>query len=242
MIEKALDSVVSQKPLSPDIYIVTPLNSPKMLAIAKQYNAIIIKDPGGGISVAVNTGIKNAKPYHEYIGWMGDDDLLRPGSLAATFNLLEKNRKAVLAYGYCDYIDEKDNIIFTSRAGSLAPWLMTWGPNLVPLPGILFRIKEVNNVGGFSEKLKYTMDLDILLRLRKKGELANTKKTLAAFRWHPNSTTVDNRHKSLLEAQFVKRKYMHKWTRAMAPTWEWLVIIATKYATKKVNKATKVVS
>ena len=239
LVEKALKSVASQKPYPSDIYIVTPTINKVMKDLAKRYKAELVKDPGGGISKAVNEGIRNAKPNHEFVGWMGDDDLLREGSLKATFEALEHNNKAVLAFGYCDYIDEKGNLIFTSKAGSIAPWLMTWGPNLVPLPGILFKIKELNEVGRFSESLRYAMDLDALLKLRKLGKFINTKKTLAAFRWHPDSTTVDNRQKSLAEAKEVKRKHMGKLIRVFAPTWEWAVDLATKHAAKRVNKSTK---
>ena len=238
LFEKALESIAAQKPYLPDIYIVTPLINNVMKNIAKKYSARLIKDPGGGISIAVNEGIKNAKSSHAYIGWMGDDDLLRENSIKNTFEALENNKNAVLAFGYCDYIDEKDNIIFTSKAGSIAPWLMTWGPNLVPLPGILFKADALDKIGLFSESLKYAMDLDALLKLRKYGNFINTKQTLAAFRWHPDSITVSNRLKSLAEAKKIKRAHMSNNAKKLAPLWEWVVDIATKYAAKRVNKAT----
>jgi GT2 family glycosyltransferase len=112
---------------------------------------------------------------------------------------------------------------------------MTWGPNLVPLPGMMFRLSSLNQIGGFDENNKYSMDLDVLLRMRKIGKIINTKRTLASFRWHAESTTVSSRGKSLKEAAAVKRKYLPKYLRPFAPLWEVPVGIATRLAARRVS-------
>jgi hypothetical protein len=234
LLRETLHSIRDQQPTAPDLVVVCPAKNTAARALAAEFGAAWADDPRG-LSAAVNVGFGLAQPQHRYLTWMGDDDLLRPGSLAASTAALEADAGAVLAYGYCDYIDDQGRTIFTSRAGRLAPWIMTWGPNLVPLPGMLFRRTALEAVGGFDEQLKYAMDLDVLLKLRKKGSFANTRATLAAFRWHSSSTTVANRTVSLNEAQAVKRRHLPPLVRPLAPLWEYPVRLATYAAAKRVS-------
>lgn len=234
-LRQTLDSIQDQKGFPIDICIIYPSSSAITAELAKEYNAISVEDPGG-ISAAVNAGIAQAKDEHIYIGWIGDDDLLRPDSVAAGVKQLEKDPNAVLAYGYCDYIDHKGNLLFTNKAGRLAPWLMTWGPNLVPCPGLVFRKSALLEAGEFDETNKYSMDLDMLLRLRKIGKFLNTKKTLAAFRWHATSITVANRSAAQEEIAKVKQKHLSQPFKTLAPLWEPLVRKASALAAKRVSK------
>lgn len=235
LLRQTLESISAQKPVKFDIVMVFPLKNKATMALAKEFGAITVADPGG-ISRAVNAGIAAAKPWHEYITWLGDDDLLTPGSLATSVKALDENKKAVVAFGYCDYINIEGKRVFTSRAGRFAPWLMTWGPDLVPMPGLLLRREALEEVGEFDVNNKWSMDLDILLRLRKVGKFVNTKTSLACFRWHENSQTVSSRPMVLKEAELVKRKYLPKPLRLVAPLWEGPVRLATNLAVRRVNR------
>lgn len=234
LLRQTLASIASQSEAS-DIVVVCPKNAKDTRALAKEFNCLVADDPGG-ISKAVNVGIAAAKPHHEFITWLGDDDLLTPDSLATSVATLDANPEAVVAFGYCDYIDLDNKRIITSKAGSLAPWIMTWGPDLVPMPGLVMRRSALKKAGEFDENNKWCMDLDILLRLRKLGKFINTKQTLACFRWHPNSQTVSSRPFVLDETEKVKRKYMSQMVRPFAFLWEKPVRIATNMAVKRMNK------
>lgn len=234
LLEQTLGSLSSQRPQAPDIVLVCPTKK-HIVDLAKQFGAETVKDPGTGLSGALNAGFEHAKPWHKYGGWLGDDDILRPGAVAAGLAALERTDGAVLAYGYCDYIDKRNRILFTNKTGNLAPMIMSWGPNLIPLMGILYDLKIAKEVGGYDESLKYSMDLDMWLRLKRRGKFVNTKKVLGAFRWHDTSTTVANRTTSLKEAAMVKRRYLPTSIRVFAPLWEVPVAWATYFAVRRVN-------
>jgi glycosyltransferase involved in cell wall biosynthesis len=238
LLEQTLRSITGQtvggQPAA-DIVVVTPASADKARALAQSYAATVADDPGG-LAAAVNVGLALAQASHVYGNWIGDDDLLAPGSLATTAAALDGDDAAVAAFGYCDYIDDAGARLFTSRAGRLAPWLMTWGPDLVPQPGALFRLETVREVGGIDPSLSYAMDLDLLLRLRRRGRLVNTRRVLASFRWHPASTTVANRSPSLDEAELVKRRYLGPVARHTAGLWERPVRGATRLAVRRVNR------
>jgi glycosyltransferase involved in cell wall biosynthesis len=238
LLKQTLQSLKDQAPFKFDLIMIFPLKNLETKKIAEDFGAIMLEDPGS-LSAALNAGIAKADDNYEYIGWIGDDDLLTKGSLVAAVEQLDKNTKAAIAFGYCDYIDDNNNHIFTSRAGSLAPWIMTWGPNLVPLPGIVFRKSALDIAGKFDVDNKYSMDLDMLLRLRKIGKFINTKRVQACFRWHSTSTTVANRDAVLKETRDVKRKYLTKPLRTISPLWELPVAIATKITVKRVNNSIK---
>lgn len=230
----ALESIELQKPTLYDTVMIFPLDNAEAVKLAEEFNVNMVNDPGG-MSAAVNAGIATAKPWHEFIVWMGDDDLLMPNSLETSLMALDKRPDAVVAFGYCDYINSNGDFIFSSRAGNIAPWIMTWGPDLVPMMGLMMRISALKQVGEFDVNNKWCMDLDMLLRLRKIGKFVNTKSTLSAFRWHPNSQTVSNRPILLKEAEIVKRKHLPKYVKPFAFLWEWPVRLATAIAAKRVN-------
>ena len=235
LLRQTLQSIADQTDCPTDVVLVCPQDAEVALKLAAEFGADVADDPGG-MTAAINLGFERARPGHVYVNWIGDDDLLTPGSLAATTAALDADPSAVVAFGYCDYIDDAGRVLFSSRAGRFAPWLMTWGPDLVPQPGSLFRLDAVRAVGGLDPSLSYAMDLDLLLRLRRRGRFVNTRRTLSCFRWHPTSTTVANRTPSLAEAERVKRRYLTPARRRLAPLWEGPVRLATRLAARRVNR------
>ncbi|MDX6204504.1 MAG: hypothetical protein QOF39_561 [Frankiales bacterium] len=237
LLNLTLQSLADQPDEPADVVVVVPAEATEARAIASASGARLVDDPGG-MTAAINVGFALAEPRHLYGNWIGDDDLLAPGALAAAAKALDGDSAAVVAFGHCDYIDSDGGRLFTSKAGRLAPWLMTWGPDLVPQPGALFRLAALRQVGLLDPSLSFAMDLDLLLRLRSKGRFVNTGTTLASFRWHPESTTVANRARSLAEAEQVKRRYLSPTQRRLAPLWERPVRLATRLAARRVGRLT----
>lgn len=219
LLRRALESITSQEAGDVDIVVVAPRDR-GVEQLATSYGARFVPDPAsGGQSGALNAGIRAAREDTEFFGWLCDDDLLTPGSLSATTAALRSHPGATVAYGWCDYIDMEDRVVFRSRAGRLAARILPWGPNLVPQPGSLMRYSEVVAVGGIDEAATVTMDLDLFLRLRKRGPFVALPRTLACFRWHPDSLTVSGEKFSMEQADRVRQKHM---SRAGARAYEYL--------------------
>jgi glycosyltransferase involved in cell wall biosynthesis len=235
LLAHALRSITDQAGPSADMVVVVPRDAFEAREVATAAGAQLVDDPGGQ-AAAINAGWALAGSQHRYISWLCDDDLLAPGALAETAGALDADPGAVVAFGYCDYVDGDGTRLGTSRAGKVAPWLMTWGPNLVPQPGALFRLAAVRKVGGVDDSLNFAMDLDLLLRLRREGSFVNTRRTLAAFRWHVTSITVSNRSPSLDECQLIKRRYQSAPIRRLAFLWEHPIRLSTQLAARHVNR------
>lgn len=203
---RTLESIRSQSGVSVRILVVTHQASTELSRLSESCGAEIVVHPGK-ISAAINAGFALAHPEDKYVAWIGDDDLYRPDALTHISALLEHAPESVACYGVCDYIDVQGQVLFSRRPPALAPILLQFVPGLIKQETCLFRRETVERVGGLDESLLYTMDLDLLLRLRRAGSFACSPRVIAAFCWHPGSLTISNRRASLLEAQAVQRKH-----------------------------------
>lgn len=160
-----------------------------------------------GLSAAINIGWESALADESLFAWIGDDDLLEPGSLARATAVLRRNPRASMVYGACRIIDQNGGELFVSRPGRLeASWLLEYGSNLIAQPGTVFRRAAVDAVGPLDESLKLTMDLDLFLRLRRWGPLVRTGHVLASYRRHEDTLTLTNFDLSRQEARMVQRR------------------------------------
>jgi GT2 family glycosyltransferase len=232
---RSIDAQRSEVSLS--LVVVLPSGAAQARELAEFYGAVIVLDANRGISNAINLGI-NAATDETYYAWIGDDDLFRPNGLKRLLALMRSNPSAVLSYGGCDYIDAEGEQLFKSRAGKLARWLLPWGPDLIPHPGSLVRLDAMRAVGLFDTELKYAMDLDLFLKLRKLGPFVSTKQPVSAFRWHAESLTVANRSRSTAEARKVKNRHLPPLLRPLSPAWEIPVKWAAEYAAWSINRRT----
>lgn len=217
---RALSSLQDQADVLVDVVLVSKIKSIELSAIADRFSARIIFHLGN-ISAAVNAGFAQATEAHRYVSWLGDDDFLRPNALTQASALLELHPRAVLAYSPCDYVDINGKLLFNRSPPLKAPALLQFVPGLIKQETCLFRLSAVQQVGGLNEKLKYTMDLDLLLRLRRLGPFVKADKAHAAFCWHPGSITIANRYASLIEAQEVQRNHAQGLVRMLHPLWKY---------------------
>ena len=227
-----------QKDVDLTISLVLPESAVEARKLGKRFNARIVNDPGTGLSAAINAGIQS-KTNETLYAWIGDDDLFRDGGLAKLLQLYKSDNKIVVSYGGCDYIDPKGSLIATSAAGKFAEYILPWGPDLIPHPGSLISLSALNQIGNFDQNLKYAMDLDAFLKLKKIGRFISTKQSVSAFRWHPDSLTVSNRLASSRESEAVKRKHLPPLLRPLSYLWSYPLRWAASVAARGLNAKAK---
>lgn len=218
-----------------NLVVVSPENATEARELALSFGATLVNDPSQGISRAINVGLE-ARNSEEFYAWIGDDDVFREGGLSKLLELLKSNPSAVVSYGGCDYIDPEGNILVRSKAGKLAQFLLPWGPDLIPHPGSMIRFDDLLAIGSFDTNLKYAMDLDAFLKLKKRGKFVCTTTPVSGFRWHPESLTVANRLKSSLEAELVKKRHTPAILRPFAMIWLLPVRWTSAFLANRVNK------
>jgi GT2 family glycosyltransferase len=205
---------------------------------ALKYESLIdalLVDAGAGLATAINHGIRALPSSVEYVNWLGDDDILTPGSLNVTAEMLDLENQAVMAFGACDYIDGEGKKVWENHSGQWAVPLLRFGPDLIPQPGSLFRRSAFETAGGLNPNFGWAFDFDLFIRLSKVGKLKYVNKTLAQFRWHPESLSVGQRKKSVAEASKVRISHLPIWLRPFSFVWEWPVRQATLIAGKRVT-------
>lgn len=195
-----------------------------------------IDETGRSLPAAINQGVAALPPGIDCVTWLGDDDLLRPGSLRITEPALRRSRKTVAVYGRCDYIDETGKVVWHNASGWWASPLLHVGPDLVPQPGSLIRRTAWDEVGGVRTDLGWAFDFDLFLKLAKVGRLRYVRTILAAFRWHTGSLSVGQRRDSVREASQVRRDHLPRWARPVSELWERPVRWATFRASALVER------
>jgi hypothetical protein len=196
-------------------------------------------DPGEGLAGAINAGFTSMPESVEYINWLGDDDLLAAKSLDFTYSFLDKNPDSLMSFGACDYIDASGEVVWTNRSGSFAVKLLRFGPDLIPQPGSLFRRSAFWQVGGLDTSYKWAFDFDLFIKISKIGGVSYLSKTLASFRWHPESLSVEFRKMSVAEASRVRVSHLPTFLKPISFVWEHPVRLATLIAGNRLTKVGK---
>lgn len=184
-----LASIAAQGSLATITIVCPSVAQPRLERLAQSHGAEIVVEDRPGIGAAINAGL--AVENTEYCAWLGDDDLLMPGSTAAVVQRLRRG-DCLAVYGDMNVIDEAGQRLWVVHPRRAASWLAGIGPNYLTQPGSVFRRSGVASVGGVDESLAYAMDLDLFLKLRAEGGITYLPKTLASFRRHPSSLTVSN--------------------------------------------------
>jgi GT2 family glycosyltransferase len=218
------------------IHIVIPVSASLPKEISSELYDQVIADPGTGLAGAIHTGLISFPEPVRFINWLGDDDLLKPGSLDVTSQALRDDHNAVLAFGGCDYINSENQVIFTNKSGKYALPLLRIGPQLIPQPGSLFRREAYEQIGGLNSEFKWAFDLDLLIRLSQVGSLKFLNRTLASFRWHDDSLSVGGRDGSVREASLIRKRFLPRWLKPISELWELPMRSAIKYAGTKVSR------
>lgn len=196
---------------------------------------LYLEDPKSGLPHAINSGIKSLPSEIEFVNWLGDDDLLAVDSLRVTSQALESDPNLHFVFGSCDYVDPEGNVIWTNKSGQWAVPLLRFGPDLIPQPGALFRRSSFEKVEGLDSKFGWAFDFDLFIKLSKLGKAKFLNRTLASFRWHPQSLSVEFRKKSVAEASNVRVAHLPKALRTVSFLWEVGVRQATLLAGGRVT-------
>lgn len=196
----------------------------------------VVDESEAGLAAAINQGVLALPRGVEFVNWIGDDDLLEPGSLFLTTSVLQSSRSVNLVFGKCRYINSQGVEIGINRSGEFAVRLMKYGPCLVPQPGSLFRRSAFEDVGGLDTALRFAFDLDLFIKLSKSGRFRYLSKCLASFRWHETSLTVSQRSESILESRIVRQRHLEKTARTLSPVWETPGCWASGLAGRMVNE------
>lgn len=193
-ITETIESVINQTYKNIEYIIVDGASTDNTKEILDKYkdveNIKILIEKDNGQSDAINKGFKLA--HGEIVGWINSDDILKQDCVENIVNMYNANKDAAIFYGDIDFIDENSNFIKTLKAIDITyNSLLNKNPDVFQ-PGSFYNREYVEKVGYLDDKIHFTMDYDLWLRLLKLGKAINLHKTLSGFRLQLNSKTMSS--------------------------------------------------
>lgn len=215
------------------ITIVAPTNANLESLIGLFHDRV--EDPKTGLPAALNVGLNSFPENIEFITWIGDDDLYAHNAINTVADILRNDESVSAVYGRCAYINPQSETVLTNKSGKWAVPLLSFGPDLIPQPGSLFRRSAFQAFGGLREDLGWAFDVDLFLNLKRHGRIQYCNQLLASFRWHPESLSVGQREGSVREASQVRVEFLPRALRPLSFIWEVPVRWATLHAGTRLN-------
>lgn len=160
--------------------------------IAKSFGNRIryISKPNGGVSTALNTGIKAMKG--EYFSWLSHDDLYKVNKVSrqVTTVLTQNDRTNIVISGYEAFDNANGKILMVSKPldlytqEQLAEPLFGVFHGLINGCAMLIHKSHFDRVGLFDESLKTTQDYDMWFRMLRGQKVVFINDVLLSSRSH----------------------------------------------------------
>jgi glycosyltransferase involved in cell wall biosynthesis len=194
-IEKTINSVLSQNYPNLEFIVIDGGSTDNTVEIVKKYEKHLtywVSEPDSGQSNAINKGM--ALATGEILTWLNSDDWYLPGTLMRFAELFQQNPGIGVVVGAGRGIDSSGNEIYFDKPlpeitiKSLIRWFD--GGNIFQ-PSCAFSRKAWEAIGAIDETIHIAMDLDLWLRMAKKGvKFYSTNELLSEALIHPNAKTT----------------------------------------------------
>lgn len=226
-IEETIRSVLLQGYPNLEYIIIDGGSSDESVEIIKKYEPWLtywVSERDAGQSDAIMKGFVRATGT--ILAWLNSDDLLQPGAL-------HRVSEYWCYHSDCHFLSGDGEFVDTAAQHRLhyikvAPYthadlLGYHRGHYLPQPAVFFSRKAFEQAGGLDLSLRYTMDLDLWLRLSSRHKLHYLPACLAQLRCHTDAKTWRDNTRALTEAYEVIRR--HTWL--LSPRWQ--VQLAVSY-------------
>lgn len=196
-IGEAIQSVLDQTFTCFELLIVNDGSTDGTEAIIHSFRdprIVLINQPNGGVSKALNTGLRHARA--KYIARFDADDICCPDRLDIQFAFMEANPDYVLVGSNAEYIDMHGEHIFSYQcAGYSNDEIHSLSINRCPFlhVAVMYHKRPVIDAGGYDENAHSFEDHLLWAKLIQKGKVCNLPERLVIVRFNPESLTIDEK-------------------------------------------------
>lgn len=207
-LERTLLSVLDQNYPNLEYIVIDGGSTDGSVEILKKYEdrlAYWVSEKDRGQSHALNKGF--ARATGEIVGWLNSDDLYLSGTLACVGEWFAAHLQHDLFYGGLYLVDGDDRILNGLWAGTGDP-RYTFRVSLdVHQQSLFWRRDLMERAGVIDESLRFSMDLDFIVRLLLHGRAGRTRRYLGMFRLHEDAKTAKIVELSWRENQIIYERY-----------------------------------
>lgn len=224
-VSKALESIAIQKDSNIEVIVLDDGSTDQTVSIVRGYahlfNLKIIERKHVGNWVA-NTNLGLNFAGGDYISLLHQDDFWLPGRLKTLRPILNSNPSVSMVLHPSWYVDSQGRRLGIWRcplphfqkplnSEKVVPRLLV--QNFISMPAPIFKRERAISVGGMDEKLWYTPDWDLWLKLVNIGEILYFPDPLSCFRVHNLSQSVHRSLKNDLRSQLetVLQRHLSAW-------------------------------
>ena len=186
-IGKTIESALSQDYPEIEIHVQDGGSTDGTVDVLKSYPIKWVSEKDSGQGNAGNRGINATKG--EIVIMLPGDDLLLPGSVRTLVDTLVKNPDIGFAYGDVEVVDANDKPYSMMVGQSFDLDKMFWR-HIVPTQSVASRRSALVDVGLYREDI-LCIDWDLFLRLGAKFKSIYIPKTLARYRSHDGSSSLN---------------------------------------------------
>ncbi|MES2131311.1 MAG: glycosyltransferase [Bacteroidota bacterium] len=196
-LKEAIDSILNQTYTDFEFLIINDGSTDNSIEIINAYadNRIrLINQKNGGVSDALNTGLKHA--VGEYIVRFDADDVCYPTRIEEQYNFMMKYPEYILVGSDADYITKDGEYIFTfNNKGYTDEQIRESSVYSCPFihSTVMYKKQVVLDLGGYEVKAHTFEDYFLWTKLLKVGKVYNFNKPMIKVRFNPESVTVDSK-------------------------------------------------
>lgn len=208
-IEETIRSVLAQTYPNIEYIVLDAMSTDATQAIVESYRdriAVVRREPDHGQSDAIVKGFKLAQG--ELVGWINSDDLLYPDCVERIVRAYRQQPDAALFYcSRIDVISECGQRLNTMHVPLVSREHLLRERNTLIQPGSFYRRAVLEQVDYFDASLRYSMDLDLWLRLLGVGGFVDVHDApIAAYReWGGTKTTTGGNQLATERVQVLNR-------------------------------------
>lgn len=226
-LKQSIDSVLNQTFKDFEFIIVDDASQDRTWQILEDFAArdkrivLVRNDTNLGVSNSSNVGLEIARG--EYVARLDSDDIALPHRLETQVSYLETHPEVGMVGSQMKVVNaegqEKEDYIVPRLHGEIL-WTLFFG-NPMAHPTIMFRKSIVDDVGGYGDSLRASLDKDLYVRMINKTRFANLDQALVKYRRHERSIWATQSKLAHSISSRVGRQLASVYLESEVPEVEW---------------------
>lgn len=209
---ETIDSILAQTYPNIEYIVLDDGSTDNTVDILKSYGDRIQWEshPNMGETRTVNKGFSMVKG--DYIIVVSADDPVKPNLAEVGVQWMEAHPEALVGYPDWETIDSTGNIVKTHKLLDFDYQIMTRMHYNLPNAGTIIRRRALELETGRDPNFRYVGDYEFFLRIGLHGAFIHIPQTLATWRSHPGSTSINSKNEAMAQenVRAIEQLYQRK--------------------------------